>query len=133
MIALRTRDATETLRHRRTCILFEERSVNGLTVALRRYDPDGFETSVIRFHAEGLGEPQFQRRRLNVVREGALTAAWTPDRPSHKPSDDSSPSQPIKPSRSLLRHQRSRVDRVAGSCAVNIGWLRGEDQEAPRW
>jgi hypothetical protein len=133
VIAFHARCAAETLRRGRTCVIFEEQSVEGLTAALHGYDSDEFESSAIRSHFEGSGEPQYQRRMLVVVREVTITTAWTPDLSPRKPSNDSCPLHPTKQSGSPLRIHRRREDKAAGCSADDTGWRQEDDQGAPRW
>jgi glycosyltransferase involved in cell wall biosynthesis len=77
VIAFAAGGALETVAHGRTGALFEEQSVDCLANTLRRFDPDAFDSAVIRAHAEQFRESVFRRRLLRVVRDaGAAPALW---------------------------------------------------------
>ena len=61
--------ALETVEPGRTGELFEHQEVEALRQAIEAFDPNGYEQSVIRRHAEGWGIERFSGRLKEIVRE----------------------------------------------------------------
>jgi glycosyltransferase involved in cell wall biosynthesis len=77
VIAFGAGGALETVVHGHTGALFREQSLDCLVATLSAFDPDAFDSAVIRAHAERFSEAAFRRGVLRVVCEsGAPSAVW---------------------------------------------------------